>query len=191
VSGKTKASHFLSDQHKSPQLISSLLGDRVQWFRAEAEMQRWQEQVEQKLAELLRTIRSFGKMKDIWSQLSSMQPNTLPGHIAYANRQSAMYARLESDSKKKLGEAGYKRLLSMDGPIVDFVKVKRAEEEAFLAKALRERSSEFFGLICWYRTSFMDWQMQLHKHLNVMSLFYACRLNGLNYPFMSINYSIY
>ncbi|KAJ7111002.1 hypothetical protein C8R44DRAFT_633535, partial [Mycena epipterygia] len=37
-------------------------GDRVQWFRAEAEMQRWQEQIEQKLAELLRTIRSFRTM---------------------------------------------------------------------------------------------------------------------------------
>jgi hypothetical protein len=39
-------------------------GDRVQWFRAEAEMQRWQEQGEQKLAELLRTNRSFLKMED-------------------------------------------------------------------------------------------------------------------------------
>ncbi|KAJ7460466.1 hypothetical protein B0H11DRAFT_1923867 [Mycena galericulata] len=30
----------------------AMAGDRVQWFRAEAEMQRWQEQGEQKLAEL-------------------------------------------------------------------------------------------------------------------------------------------
>ncbi|KAJ7866022.1 hypothetical protein B0H14DRAFT_2573576 [Mycena olivaceomarginata] len=32
--------------------------DRVQWFRAEAEVQRWQEHVEMRLAELLRTILS-------------------------------------------------------------------------------------------------------------------------------------
>ncbi|KAF9547927.1 hypothetical protein CPC08DRAFT_729608 [Agrocybe pediades] len=34
-------------------------GDRVQWFRAEAEMKRWQEQWEIKQAELLRCIRTF------------------------------------------------------------------------------------------------------------------------------------
>lgn len=63
-----------------------------------------------------------------------------------------MYARLESDSRKKLEEVGYKPLLSMDGPLVDFVEAKRAEEDTFLTKALREHSSEFFGLIRWYCT---------------------------------------
>ncbi|KAJ6552637.1 hypothetical protein DFH09DRAFT_1085810 [Mycena vulgaris] len=42
-------------------------GDRVQWFRAEADMQRWQEQKEQNLVELLQTIQSFVKMQsDMW-----------------------------------------------------------------------------------------------------------------------------
>ncbi|KAJ7913646.1 hypothetical protein B0H13DRAFT_1873761 [Mycena leptocephala] len=45
-------------------------GDRLQWFRAEAEMQRWQEQKEQKLAELLRTNRSFLKMEATWAMLA-------------------------------------------------------------------------------------------------------------------------
>ena len=120
------------------------IGDRVQWFRAEAEMQRWQEQVEGKLAELLRTIRSFGKMKDIWTKLSCMQADDLPGHVAYAKRQAAIYARLECDSKKKLGDVGYKQLLSMEGTIVDFVLAKRVEEQAFLETALKEHNSEFF-----------------------------------------------
>ena len=38
------------------------LADQVQWFRAEAEMQRWLEEVEIKLADFLRSIRSFQKM---------------------------------------------------------------------------------------------------------------------------------
>ncbi|KAJ7930322.1 hypothetical protein B0H13DRAFT_1858952 [Mycena leptocephala] len=48
--------------------------DRVQWFRAEAEMQRWQEQKEQKLVELLRTVRSFVKMQHVWTQLADHLP---------------------------------------------------------------------------------------------------------------------
>jgi hypothetical protein len=55
-----------------------VLGNRVQWFRAEAEMQRWKEQKEQKLAELLRTNRSFLKMEATWTALATA------GHRAYA-----------------------------------------------------------------------------------------------------------
>ncbi|KAK7021678.1 hypothetical protein R3P38DRAFT_2533474, partial [Favolaschia claudopus] len=66
-------------------------GDRVQWFRAEAEMQRWQEQGEQKLAELLRTNRSFLKMEDTWQVLGKR--NNQPGHAAYAKQKAAMYRR--------------------------------------------------------------------------------------------------
>jgi len=107
-------------------------------------MQRWQEEVEVKLAELMRSIRSFKKLKDVWTELSCSQADDLPGHVAYAKRQAAIYARLEFDSKKKLGEVGYKRLLSWDGMLVHFMEAKRAEEQAFLETALKERNSELF-----------------------------------------------
>jgi len=107
-------------------------------------MQRWQEEVEVKLAELMRSIRSFKKLKDVWTELSRSQADDLPGYVAYAKRQAAIYARLEFDSKKKLGEVGYKQLLSWDGTLVDFMEAKRAEEEAFLGTALKERNGEFF-----------------------------------------------
>ncbi|KAJ7931951.1 hypothetical protein B0H13DRAFT_1857371 [Mycena leptocephala] len=62
--------------------------DRVQWFRAEAEVQRWQEHVEMRLAELLRTIRSFRKWHEVWSSLAEQQDN--PGHAAYAKQKSCV-----------------------------------------------------------------------------------------------------
>ncbi|KAJ3712824.1 hypothetical protein C8R42DRAFT_567538, partial [Lentinula raphanica] len=40
--------------------------DSVQWFRAEADMERWQEQLEIKHAEFLRLIASFTKHRDAW-----------------------------------------------------------------------------------------------------------------------------
>ncbi|KAJ6563052.1 hypothetical protein DFH09DRAFT_1477909 [Mycena vulgaris] len=62
-------------------------GDRVQWFRAEAEMRQWQEQKEQKLVELLWTIRSYVKMQSVWSQLGDSHANQ-PGHAAYARQKA-------------------------------------------------------------------------------------------------------
>jgi hypothetical protein len=43
------------------------VGDRVQWFRGEAEMQRWLEELEIKLADFLRCIRSFRRMSQVCS----------------------------------------------------------------------------------------------------------------------------
>lgn len=121
---------------KHPTLIAFVSGERVQWFRAEADMQRWQEQVEQKLAELLRTTRSFDKMRETWAALSLTPPSNLPGHIAYAKKKASMYETMESNCKKKLEGAGYKHLLSMEGPLADYVDAKRAEEAAVLRKSL-------------------------------------------------------
>jgi hypothetical protein len=106
-------------------------------------MERWQEQVEQKLAEFLRIIRSFGKMKEVWTDMSQNQPTDLPGHMAYAREKAHMYERMEYDARKKLEEMGYKHLLSMEGTIVDYIEAKRAEEVIFLMKSLGEGSSKF------------------------------------------------
>ncbi|KAJ7213665.1 hypothetical protein C8J57DRAFT_1029924, partial [Mycena rebaudengoi] len=46
-------------------------GDRVQWFRAEADMERWQEQIEARLANIRCTIRSFRTYKHMWTTLAA------------------------------------------------------------------------------------------------------------------------
>ncbi|KAJ7683159.1 hypothetical protein B0H14DRAFT_2654984 [Mycena olivaceomarginata] len=79
-------------------------GDRVQWFRAEAEMQRWQEQKEQKLIELLRTVRRYLKMQQVWTQLAD-------GHAAYATQKAAMYQRRTEETQKLVQVGGYGFLL--------------------------------------------------------------------------------
>ncbi|KAJ7879774.1 hypothetical protein B0H14DRAFT_2566624 [Mycena olivaceomarginata] len=53
-------------------------------FEPKQKCKRWQEQGEQKLAELLRTNRSFLKMEDTWTALASQNAQTKPGHSAYA-----------------------------------------------------------------------------------------------------------
>ncbi|KAJ6579882.1 hypothetical protein B0H10DRAFT_1962713 [Mycena sp. CBHHK59/15] len=84
-------------------------GDRVQWFRAEAEMKRWQEQGEQKIAELLRSNRSFKHMEATWTTLAST--NHLPGHQAYARQKAAMHRRRAEQARGFITLVGYPELL--------------------------------------------------------------------------------
>ncbi|KAJ7716285.1 hypothetical protein B0H16DRAFT_1801604 [Mycena metata] len=108
-------------------------GDRVQWFRAEAEMQRWQEQGEQKLAELLRTYRSFQRMDETWAALAA---TSLPaGHQAYARQKAAMYRKRAEEARYLVTAAGYRALLSKEGNILAVVQAERDREARILADA--------------------------------------------------------
>ncbi len=85
-------------------------------------MQRWQEQVEQKLAELLRTARSFAKMQSVWAQLADNQPSHRRGAAAYARQKAAMYEKRTVQTREKLQELGYSKNLyevSLSNPCCD------------------------------------------------------------------------
>jgi hypothetical protein len=116
-------------------LLNKYPGDRVQWFRAEAEMQRWQEQVEQKLAELLRTGRSFAKMQSVWSELAERQLPDQLGAAAYARQKAAMYARRTAEVHQKLRELGYENLLERNANLVAFVDEERRKEAQLVSQA--------------------------------------------------------
>ncbi|KAK6984041.1 hypothetical protein R3P38DRAFT_3456387 [Favolaschia claudopus] len=111
-------------------------GDRVQWFRAEADMQRWQEQIEQKLAELLRTRRSFLKMESVWLELAPLQPLDRPGAAAYACQKAAMYQRRASEAYTKLKELGYESLLRRDANLLEFVEQERKKQADFIRSSV-------------------------------------------------------
>ncbi|THU85187.1 hypothetical protein K435DRAFT_869548 [Dendrothele bispora CBS 962.96] len=71
-------------------------GDRVQWFRAEAEMYRWMEEFELKHAEFERTISHFRAMSSAWKSLAGTNDNL--GHVASASRKAAMFTDLAEDA---------------------------------------------------------------------------------------------
>ncbi|KAJ7447699.1 hypothetical protein FB451DRAFT_777855 [Mycena latifolia] len=110
-------------------------GDRIQWYRAEAEMERWREQLEMKLAEWRTTIRSFAAYKNAWTTLAASQDARDIGHIAYAKRKAAMYARRESEgrttlpSHKMLGPK-YGAIVDDALDLVDFVLKNREADQA-------------------------------------------------------------
>ncbi|KDR78511.1 hypothetical protein GALMADRAFT_209005 [Galerina marginata CBS 339.88] len=84
--------------------------DRVQWFRARADMERWQEEVEILAQEFRRTIRGFDKMAHVWSSLA-ISPAPVEcshnlvdhgvehGKMAYGKKKAAMFRRMANDAR--------------------------------------------------------------------------------------------
>ena len=72
--------------------------DRVKWFRDRADRERFREEVEILEAEFERTITSFNRMSDIWTQLASGV--TGPGSAAYAQRKAVMYQGLVEECEQ-------------------------------------------------------------------------------------------
>ncbi|KAJ7913988.1 hypothetical protein B0H13DRAFT_1612017 [Mycena leptocephala] len=76
--------------------------DRVQWFRAEAEMYRWLEQYERKHAELFRVIGRYRRDSVVWAGQADREQTRnggLNGKVAYGRMQAAMHRRLEHNAK--------------------------------------------------------------------------------------------
>ncbi|KAJ7857183.1 hypothetical protein B0H13DRAFT_1641118 [Mycena leptocephala] len=76
--------------------------DRVQWFRAEAEMYRWLEQYERKHAELFRVIRRYRRDSVVWAGQADREEwrnGGLNGKVTYGRMQAAMHRRLEHNAK--------------------------------------------------------------------------------------------
>ncbi|KAJ7101819.1 hypothetical protein C8R43DRAFT_963921 [Mycena crocata] len=75
--------------------------DRVQWFRAEAEMYRWLEQYERKHAELMRVIERFRRDGVVWVGLADREEERnggRNGQVNFARMQAAMYRRLQHNA---------------------------------------------------------------------------------------------
>ncbi|KAJ7934318.1 hypothetical protein B0H13DRAFT_2305737 [Mycena leptocephala] len=76
--------------------------DRVQWFRAEAEMYRWLEAYERKHAKLFRVIERFHRDSVVWVRRAvreEQQTGGGNGKSTFARKQAAMFKRLEHNAK--------------------------------------------------------------------------------------------
>ncbi|KAJ7500590.1 hypothetical protein B0H11DRAFT_1714473 [Mycena galericulata] len=76
--------------------------DRVQWFRAEAEMYRWLEQYERKHAELMCVIERYRRDGEVWTKLGDREEERnrgADGASTFARMQAGMYKRLEHNAR--------------------------------------------------------------------------------------------
>ncbi|KAJ7094336.1 hypothetical protein C8R44DRAFT_749527 [Mycena epipterygia] len=77
----------------------------VQWHRACADMERWQEEVEILSQEFRRAIQGFTKMEAVWTTLAQDHSND-PGKQAYALKTANMYRQMCKDAEKKFADVG-------------------------------------------------------------------------------------
>jgi hypothetical protein len=81
------------------------IADRVQWFRARAQAQRWEEEVEILEEEFRRTIRSFERMAEVW-RLLAKAPDMATGYSAYAFKHTQMFSEMAEDCRGKFAAQG-------------------------------------------------------------------------------------
>ncbi|KAJ6484891.1 hypothetical protein C8R45DRAFT_931325 [Mycena sanguinolenta] len=78
---------------------------RVQWHRARADMERWQEEVEILGQAFHRAIQGFNKTKTIWTALTHEHENE-PGKQAYALKVAGMYQQMGKDAQEQFEKVG-------------------------------------------------------------------------------------
>ena len=78
------------------------LDSRVKWFRARADRDRWQEDVEILEEELKRIQRGFTAYSDLWTQVASQESE---GKAAYAYRKAAMYRVMAANAAREAKRA--------------------------------------------------------------------------------------
>ncbi|KAJ6472197.1 hypothetical protein C8R47DRAFT_1077094 [Mycena vitilis] len=104
-------------------------GDRVQWARSEGEIDRFQEQMELKLAEFLRCIISFRTVACIWTTMGST--TTDRGFPEFARQTAEMSTRLEVQCKEHLEMAGYRFALAPDFDLIQSLEGERDSHDTF------------------------------------------------------------
>jgi protein subunit release factor A len=108
--------------------LTTQAGDRVQWFRAEAEMNRWREEYEVRLADLLRCIRYFKRMEEVWLELAATSAKH--GHAIYARTVANMYQRMAADAQTNLEVVIPQGIKLNSGEILaDYVQEMRDKED--------------------------------------------------------------
>ena len=111
------------------QLTYCITDDRIQWFRAEADFERWQECVESLHAEFTCVIARFTKDRDSWATLATKYSPTA-GHVAYAKEHADMFESLRLDAEMKFRHAQLDFLKTSAGEtLADRVLLWRANQE--------------------------------------------------------------
>ncbi|KAJ7699821.1 hypothetical protein B0H14DRAFT_3652410 [Mycena olivaceomarginata] len=109
----------------------SNMSDRVQWARAEAEMDRVQEQMEIKLTEFLRCLTTFQFNERAWIQMSK-NSDLGPGFAEWAKGTAQMWKQLSDQCQTHLTMAGYKFALEPDFNLVSYVERERENHDNLL-----------------------------------------------------------
>jgi hypothetical protein len=84
--------------------IDVAVGNCVQWHRARALAERWDEELETDEEEFRRTIRSYDVLALVWTELG--QSREAGGHRAYAMQKASAFRRMAQKGRDLFKAAG-------------------------------------------------------------------------------------
>lgn len=94
-------------------------------------MMRWLEEFELKHVDFMRCIKSFEKMRSVWTDLA--EKVLLPGERAFARKQAATYDYLQKDASEWFGKTAEPRFLNMtEETLIKTITDFRAKELSWL-----------------------------------------------------------
>jgi hypothetical protein len=74
---------------------------RVNWLRAKARKERWEEEIELVVSEMGWTIKCFQYHERVWRERAEKMEG--PGHIAYAWKQSSIWGKWAKRAEETFG----------------------------------------------------------------------------------------
>ena len=80
-------------------LDQTVLVDRVRWFRAKAEAERYKEEIEILEEEIRRTFTSFSRLRTVWEALAHGPHKS--GYSSYAYKIAASWGKLADDMSSR------------------------------------------------------------------------------------------
>ncbi|KAJ6506461.1 hypothetical protein DFH09DRAFT_867734, partial [Mycena vulgaris] len=93
------------EEAKYVQDFHCYIAAKVQWHRAWADMERWQEELEIVGQEFRRAVQGFNKMHSVWTALADDHKNN-PGRKAYASKVASMYEQMEKNMCQQFEKVG-------------------------------------------------------------------------------------
>ena len=103
-------------------IIKIQLVYRVHWLRAKAQKMRWIEELQCLQVEMESAVRFFRHQERFWQEkLECIEPQSKPGHAAWAVRQSSTWSLLAVQAESK-----FTALLDSDPP-PEFAKVLKPQ----------------------------------------------------------------
>ena len=88
------------------------IGNRVQWFRGEAEMFRWLEQLERKHGDFMRSHKSMTKLANVWTSMSEL---SAVGRKAFARQTAAMFKAMTDNVAARYARCAKPQILNRTG----------------------------------------------------------------------------
>lgn len=100
---------------------------RVHWLRAKAQKTRWIEELQCLQVEMESAVRYFQHQEQLWQHKQErIEPQTQPGHAAWAARQSAMWHSMATQAGSRFTD------LLNSHPPPDFAQVIRPHSNTLL-----------------------------------------------------------